>query len=150
MQLLLYVILFCLLLLLISEPLYIRVEKGEDTSLAFHFVFFSFQFSKSGKSTVDEKKKNSKKISPSSYIRAWLKLRKRVKIKIDAIYFPRITSPYTQALLCGLFPVLMEGERTYHTLDKISFALHIETTLPDCLILYTKAFIMEKKKEKVW
>ena len=150
MELFFYVILFCLLLLILTEPLYIRMEKSEDTIIALHFVFLSLHLSRGGERREDIEAKKTRKISPKSYIRAWLKLRKRVKIKIDAIYLPAVRSPYTQALLCGLFPALLEGERAYHQLDKLSFAIHIETTLPDCLILFMKAYILEKKKEKVW
>ena len=150
MRLLFYIILLCLFLLIISEPLYIRVEKSKDTSLAFHFVFFALYLKmESGKGSPANKSER-KKISLKSYVRAWLKLRKRVKIKLDAVYFPVLTSPYTQALLCGLFPAFLEGERAYSHFDDTSFALHIETTLPDCLILYLKALLNERKKEKVW
>jgi hypothetical protein len=149
MQVLFYLILFCLLLLIISEPLYIRIEKENDTSLAFHFVFFSFLFIQKKGVGEGAGKPKKRSISPKSYIRAWLKLRKRVKIKIDALYFPLITSPYTQALLCGLFPAILAGEQSYGENENTSFALHIETTLPDCLILYFKAIQNEKKNEKV-
>ena len=149
MQALFYVILFCLLLLIISEPLYIRIEKENDTTLAFHFVFFSFLFIKRRGEGGQTQKKKQRKITFKSYVSAWLKLRKRVRIKIDALYFPQITSPYTKALLCGLFPAILEGERAYDEFASTSFALHIETTLPDCLILYFKALQNEKKKEKL-
>ncbi len=149
MQVLFYLILFCLFLLILSEPLYIRVEKEKDTTLAFHFVFFSLFLIKRGGESSNKKEKKKRKVSVKSYITAWLKLRKRVKIKLDAVYFPIITSPYTQALLCGLFPAVLEGERAYSEFDKTSLALHIETTLPDCLILYFKALKNEKKKERL-
>ena len=149
MQVLFYLNIFCLLLLIFSEPLYIRIEKESDTTLSFHFVFFSFLFINKGETGESTREKEKRKISPKSYISAWLKLRKRVKIKIDALYFPLVTSPYIQALLCGLFPAILAGERSYGDNENTSFALHIETTLPDCLILYFKAMQNEKKNEKV-
>ena len=148
MHFLFYIILFCLLLLIVTEPLYIRVEKTKDTAVAFHFVFFSFHLIK--RRTTGHKSKKKRKISFTSYIRAWVNLKKRVKIKIDALYFPLEISHFTQALLCGLFPALLQGERSYGETDTTSFALHIETTLPDCLMLYLKALKIEKNKETVW
>ena len=133
----------------ISEPLYIHIEKDTDTKVTFHFVFLALTFlKKRSESKTNEKRKN-KKITFKSYISAWLKLRKRVKIKIDALYFPIISSQYTKALLCGLFPAILEGEKAYADFDETSFAVHIETTLPDCLILYLKALRNERSKERV-
>ena len=147
MQLLFFVILFCLFLLILSEPLYIRVEKGLGLEIDIHFVFFSISFTR--RRTEYSKQSNhskKRKISFQSYIGAWVKLRKRVKIKVDALYFPFLSSPFTEALLCGLFPTISEGKRAYANATDISFAIHIETTLPDCLILYFKARKNEKNK----
>lgn len=146
---LLVLLFFALILLLLSEPLYITVRKSRGTRIVFHFVFFSIMLV-TGKNEDRHlpKKEKKKKISPTTYLKVWLKLRKRVKIKIDAIYLPLNLSAYTEALLSGLYPPLRRGIYLFDKDSNTSLLLHVETTLLDALLFYHKCKRFEKIKNE--
>ena len=148
MTALLLLLLFALVLLILSEPLYITVKKNQGTSVAFHFVFFSLSLSSKRKDRDAKKKSKRIPISPSTYLKAWFSLRKRIKIKIDAIYIPLNLSPYAEALLFGLSPQLCRGNYLFDTDDETSLLLHVETTPLDAIVFYQRCVRYEKIKKE--
>ena len=149
MGVLLVLLLFTLLLFILSEPLYIAVKKQRGMQLVFHFVFFSLSLTRGQSVSGAPKEENKKsKISPTTYFRVWLKLRKRVKIIIDALYLPLRSSPYAEALLSSLYSPYRRGIALFEQNTDTSFLLHVETTLLDALIFYFKCMHYEKIKNE--
>ena len=138
-------LIFALVLFILSEPLYITVKKQFGTEVVFHFVFFSLSFTRQRRSaTQEDNPKKKTAISPLTYLKSWLKLRKRVKIKLDALYLPLPTTPHIQALLSALCRPYRRGFDFFENEDDTSFLLHIETTPLDAIVFYLKCIRYEK------
>lgn len=135
-----------LVLLILSEPLYITARKSRGVCIEFHLVFFMLRLSSMHGKKQSTKKNQKTKISPSTILKTWLKLRKRVKIRIDALCLPFRFSPYTEALLSGLYPPLARGNDLFDKDDDTSLLVHVETTLLDALYFYLRCRHYEKIK----